>query len=113
MSQKDLNPVVITEASLFPEKASLFPGCVFVIGGDTFERLWDEKYYDRLGGVMDAFRLIEDNDCSFLVVARRVGRHIAKFDKELVPLEFLFMFKEVNEYEYTGSMSSSGIRHLY
>ena len=39
--------VLLTNAALFVDKASLFPGCWFVVGFDTAERILDPKYYDE------------------------------------------------------------------
>ncbi|MDN5310331.1 MAG: hypothetical protein PWP14_1725 [Methanolobus sp.] len=37
--------VYLTNAPLFADKAMLFPGCSFLIGSDTFNRIFNEKYY--------------------------------------------------------------------
>jgi len=36
---------VMTSAGRFSEKAEMFPNCVFIIGADTFMRVFDEKFY--------------------------------------------------------------------
>lgn len=64
-------PVLVTNATLFSQKAALLPGCVFVIGADTAARIVDAKYY---GG--DAHRMvltlaqIARCGCSFVVAGR-------------------------------------------
>lgn len=35
----------LTSASTFVEKVALFPGAVFVVGADTFARLWEPRYH--------------------------------------------------------------------
>lgn len=39
------SPAWLTAAPTFTEKLDLFPGAVFVIGADTYLRLWDPRYY--------------------------------------------------------------------
>src|SRR5688572_26307521 len=38
-------PVYVSRAATFRAKASLFPGCVFVVGADTAVRLISPRYY--------------------------------------------------------------------
>ena len=35
----------VMEQIEFSEKAEMFPNCVFIIGADTFMRVFDEKFY--------------------------------------------------------------------
>jgi hypothetical protein len=66
-------PVWLTTAALFVEKAALFPGCVFVVGLDTAERLVAPRCY---GGseerMREALETVRAAGCRFLV-AGRVG----------------------------------------
>src|SRR3954454_9858325 len=39
-------PVLLTRAPTFVEKAELVPGCVFIVGTDTLLRIGDQVYYD-------------------------------------------------------------------
>lgn len=38
-------PAWLTAAATFVEKVDLFPGAVFVVGADTFVRLWEPRYH--------------------------------------------------------------------
>ena len=64
-------PRAADAASTFVEKAQLAPGCVFVVGVDTLQRIADPRYYDD-----DADRAtprspsIAEQGCRFLVFGR-------------------------------------------
>jgi nicotinic acid mononucleotide adenylyltransferase/nicotinamide mononucleotide (NMN) deamidase PncC len=58
--------LVLTNAALFKDKASLFPDSTFVVGIDTFARIIDAKYFN-LEDVLNAFEI---NKIKFLVFGR-------------------------------------------
>ena len=71
MTQAFPYPVVATRAPKFVDKASLFPGAVFVIGYDTMVRLVDPKFYgDDRDAMVTALLTIRDSGCSFIVGGR-------------------------------------------
>ncbi|GBG33504.1 Abnormal spindle-like microcephaly-associated protein-like [Hondaea fermentalgiana] len=66
-------PVAVTQASIFVDKAMLFPASTFVVGYDTAVRLVDPKYYNNSHEQMcEALLTIVRQRCDF-VVAGRVG----------------------------------------
>ncbi|KAG3149540.1 hypothetical protein PI126_g11959 [Phytophthora idaei] len=99
-------PVVVTNATLFGQKAELLPGCAFVIGADTAVRIVDKKYYD-----MDEHKMvmvlaldhIARNDCSFVVAGRfdnKVENRFISADEVLdkcVPPVFRYLFVSLPE----------------
>jgi len=96
--------VCLTNAPLFLQKADLFPNSTFIIGADTFNRLFDAKYY---GGKVDTtaiLRQFREKNIRFMVFQRKsveisVKPEILEFC-EIVPME---------EYEDDG-ISSTEIR---
>ena len=66
--------LVITNESLFINKAKLMPNCHFVIGYDTYVRILNPKYYggksENLCKVLGEFKR---NNTKFVVAGRLVG----------------------------------------
>ncbi|CEG48747.1 Rossmann-like alpha/beta/alpha sandwich fold [Plasmopara halstedii] len=110
-------PVLVTNATLFGQKAELFPGCTFIIGADTAIRIVDKKYYD-----MDEHKMVLAMDriarhgCSFVVAGRfgnKLGEHFISADEVLskyVPPVFRHLFLPVPESTFRNDISSSKIR---
>ena len=62
--------IVVTNTPTFLEKAAIFPGCKFVVGIDTWNRIRDPKYYSRpIEKVMEDFKLF---GIEFLVFGRDI-----------------------------------------
>jgi hypothetical protein len=72
--QEEKLPLIISNLSLFKDKAEVFPnGSIFAMGIDTFTRLVDSKYYtgggvDAVAGLFDQFQAFGNK---LLVFARR------------------------------------------
>lgn len=47
MSEEFTGDYYLTNAPLFADKATLFPDCCFLIGADTLNRIFNEKYYRK------------------------------------------------------------------
>lgn len=45
--------IIITRSPMFVEKSKLFPGCKFIVGIDTMERILDKKYYQSEKDLLD------------------------------------------------------------
>jgi nicotinic acid mononucleotide adenylyltransferase len=63
--------VCLTNAPLFLQKADLFPNSTFIIGADTFNRLFDAKYY---GGTVDTqaiLKYFKERNVCFMVFQRK------------------------------------------
>lgn len=104
-------PAWLTSAATFVEKVALFPGAVFVVGADTFARLWDPRYHggcrDR---VDDAVARIAAGAGGFIVFGRiRDGVFI---DPATLPapdaLRRIATF--VPEEAFRNDVSSTGLR---
>lgn len=110
-------PVVVTNATLFGQKAELLPGCAFIIGADTAIRIVDKKYYE-----MDEHKMvlaldhIARNDCSFVVAGRfdsKVEKRFITAEEVLdkyVPSVFRHLFIPLPESAFRNDISSTEIR---
>ncbi|KAH9139608.1 hypothetical protein AeRB84_016132 [Aphanomyces euteiches] len=105
--------LVVTKTSLFVEKASLFPSCVFAVGADTAIRLVDLKYYDNdPGNLWRALSHIESQKCSFVVAGRIVDTVYVSAEEAIsrVPAAFQAKFHPLSESEFRVDLSSTQIR---
>jgi nicotinic acid mononucleotide adenylyltransferase len=110
-------PVLVTNATLFGQKAELLPGCAFVIGADTAVRIVDKKYYD-----MDEHKMVLALDhlarrgCSFVVAGRFDNKVENRFitaeevlDKSVPPV-FRHLFVPLPESAFRNDISSTELR---
>lgn len=108
-------PVLLTNAALFSEKAKLFPGCWFVIGFDTAERLLDPRYYGREPAVRDgALQQFEQLAVRFLVAGRTMASETTSVfhtrEQLAIHERFERLFVELPEPQFRRDISSSAIR---
>ena len=104
--------VVLTRAPLFRDKATLFPGCVFVVGYDTAARLVDPRYYGDEAGRDAALADIRAAGCRFLVAGRAVGGVFRTLSDIAIPERFRDLFSELPESVFRLDLSSTAIRRL-
>lgn len=105
-------PVWLTQAPTFLDKASLFPGCVFVVGADTAERIVQPRYYDGCATHRDeALAAIRDHGCRFLVAGRAdaAGRFVGVEHLELPPGQ-ADLFGAIARAEFDVPVSSTQLR---
>jgi len=107
--------VLLTNAALFVDKASLFPGCWFVVGFDTAERILDPKYYDENMPRRDqSLRDLRSANVRFLVAGRVAWPQLcAEFrtsDQLVVDHEFKDLFVGLPETCFRSDISSTAIR---
>ncbi|OQR94267.1 hypothetical protein ACHHYP_01580 [Achlya hypogyna] len=105
--------VVLSNASLFLEKAALFPKCAFVIGADTAVRLLDVKYYGGdVAGLFAALATIAARECSFVVAGRDVGGVFVSAEDVVaqVPAPFRSIFVPLSESQFRKDISSTQLR---
>jgi len=108
-------PVLLTQAALFVDKARMFPGCWFVVGYDTAERILRPEYYRGDAGLRDeAMQRLRLLGVKFLVAGRLNLSHAdAKFqtcDQLGLGLELNSMFTSLPESAFRVDVSSSDIR---
>jgi hypothetical protein len=106
------HPLWLTHAPTFAEKAQRFPGCVFVVGADTAERVVAPRFYaGGDAGLRQALDVVLSRGCRFLVAARRVeqGRLLTLGDVA-VPAPFAGLFIEIPVAEFHMPISSTELR---
>ncbi len=104
-------PVALTSAALFVTKARLFPQTVFVVGYDTAERLLDLRFYNNSAAkLLEAFRLIREDGCRFLVAGRVSQGAFQSLADLAVPMQFSDLFDEIPESAFREDTSSTVIR---
>ncbi len=103
--------IVVTRATTFEDKASMFPGCTFIIGFDTAVRLFDRRYYDDDEARMaEALSNIRSHGCRFLIAGRLERGVYHTLADVPVPAEFRDMLSEIPEAKFRIDVSSTEIR---
>ena len=104
-------PIVLTRAPLFAQKAAVLPGMVFVVGADTAARLVDPKYYGGDRDMMrEALSQIRHQGCRYLVAGRvQDGRYLS-LETLSIPKEFQGLFEGLSEEEFRCDLSSTELR---
>jgi cytidyltransferase-like protein len=103
--------VVLTDAPLIADKATLFPGCTFVIGYDTAARLLDPAYYEgEESAMIAALDTIQKADCRLLVAGRLVDGVYRTLADLSPPAEFQHLFQAIPEGLFRMDISSTEIR---
>jgi hypothetical protein len=105
-------PVWVTRAATFEEKARLFPQAVFVVGADTAARIVAERYYGESVQTMHAaLDGIARQGCRFLV-AGRVDHHgrFVELEQLSIPPNYAALFQAISRDAYQFDISSTRLR---
>jgi hypothetical protein len=105
-------PVWLTRAPTFVEKASLFPGVVFVVGADTAERIVAPRYYQESEArMLEALEHVRIQGCRFLVAGRedRQGRFLGP-DDLAIPDAYRGLFQGIPRSKFDVRISSTALR---
>jgi hypothetical protein len=102
---------LLTRAPTFAEKATLAPGCVFVVGADTLQRIGDPKYYGGDSAKRDAaIAGIADHGCRFLMFGRMVAGKFSSLRELDLPALLRALCDEVPESEFRDDITSTELR---
>lgn len=107
--------ILLTNASTFPRKAELFPGCTFLVGADTMARIGNPRYYERynaegLSGLEAAIQQIADRGCRFLVFGREIDGRFRVLDDLQIPKSLRQISEIVSAKDFREDISSTEIR---
>jgi nicotinamide mononucleotide (NMN) deamidase PncC len=103
--------VLLTRAPAFVEKAQLAPGCVFVVGVDTIERIGQPRYYGNDAAQRDAaIAKIARQGCRFLVFGRAVGEKFITLADVEISCALRDLCDEVPQEEFREDVSSTDLR---
>ncbi|WP_372796214.1 hypothetical protein [Pontiella sp.] len=100
-------PVVLTRAPTFFEKAQLFPGAWFAMGYDTAIRLIDPKYHPDVPAMLRAFQALETR---FVVAGRLHGGMFQSLEHIPIPDAFKELFIPIPESIFRADISSTELR---
>ena len=104
-------PLWLTRAPTFVEKARLFPGAVFVVGADTAARIVQPRFYDDSAERMWlALEEIRSAGCRFLVAGRVDGGRFIDRDALGLREEVTDLFEAIEEAEFRADVSSTMLR---
>ncbi len=110
-TEADNVAIVLTVAPTFRQKAGLFPGCTFVVGADTIQRVGDPKYYTGTEGSFDAaIQQIADRDCRFLVFGREIDGQYCVLSDLTLPPALRALCDEVSAEDFREDVSSTELR---
>lgn len=107
--------IAITRAPRFVDKAKLFPGCCFVVGFDTAERILSPSFYnDSRLQMLNALSELRELGSRFLVGGRLVpGKHAGRFvglNELQIPAGYGDIFAGVPEVAFREDISSTELR---
>lgn len=104
-------PLLLTRAPTFVEKARLLPGATFVVGADTMRRIGDPRYYGGSPAARDAaLAEMAASGVRFLVFGRAAqGRFQALDDLDLPPA-LRALCESVPERQFRRDISSTELR---
>jgi nicotinamide mononucleotide (NMN) deamidase PncC len=104
-------PQIFTRAPRFVDKARLAPGCTFVVGVDTIERIGETKYYSGSTDERDAdIAEIAWAGCRFLVFGRNIQGKFRTLSDLNVPPSLRTLCDEVPESLFREDISSTELR---
>jgi nicotinamide mononucleotide (NMN) deamidase PncC len=111
LAQLKDEPVLLTRAATFVEKSKLAPGCVFIVGTDTLQRIGDPKYY---GGDLSkrdaAIDAIAAQGCRFLAFGRTLENQFRALPSLKLPTKLLALCDEVPASTFRDDVSSTKLR---
>ena len=102
--------VVFSNAPTFAEKATLFPGAVFVVGADTILRVGDPKYYASAGARDAAIGHIISRGNRFLVFGRSWDHAFRTLAESSLPAELASICDGLTEKDFREDISSTALR---
>ena len=101
---------VMTSAGRFSEKAEMFPNSVFIIGVDTFMRVFDEKFYLNKKDMLNNVERFNDHNINFLVFGRMVQDKFTSLRDIIIPESIKHRCTGFDEASFRDDISSTKLR---
>lgn len=95
-----MGDIFVTNTPLFAEKADIFPCSTFIVGADTMDRIFNDKYYRPQDNIYSLFEHFKAKGINFLVFGR-------KGTKINIPSEVESIVTSVSTDEYNDNGTSS------
>jgi nicotinamide mononucleotide (NMN) deamidase PncC len=102
--------VWLTRAPTFERKSELFPGCTFVVGVDTIERVGQVRYYADRTAMLAAVDNIAERGCRFLVFGRAHGQTFRELGDLDLPPALARLCRGVPAEKFREDISSTQLR---
>jgi hypothetical protein len=102
--------LVLSAAPLFAQKATLYPGCTFVIGYDTAVRLLHPRYYGDGAAMCAALDQLRAAGCRFLVAGRLAGGRFLTLADLVIPVGYADIAAPIPEQVFRADISSTELR---
>jgi hypothetical protein len=104
-------PLYLTRASTFEEKARLFPGATFLVGADTLRRIAMDRYYhNNPVACRTCLEYIAQRGCRFLVFGRDMGTGFMQLADLDLPEVLRAICRDVPPEIFREDVTSTGIR---
>ncbi|MGW8256781.1 MAG: CinA family protein [Thermoguttaceae bacterium] len=104
-------PLFVTRAATYVEKARLFPGTTFLIGVDTLRRIAMDRYYhDDPEACRCSLEKIAQRGCRFLVFGRDLATGFVRLGDLDLPDVLRNICREVSANVFREDISSTSIR---
>ena len=104
-------PLYLTRAATFEEKARLFPGATFLVGADTLRRIAMDRYYhDNPAACRTCLEHIAQRGCRFLVFGRNMGTGFIQLADLDLPDVLRNICRDVPPEIFREDVSSTSIR---
>ncbi|MCA9039260.1 MAG: hypothetical protein KDA65_02820 [Planctomycetaceae bacterium] len=110
LSQFEEEPVLLSTAATFVEKSELLSGVSFIIGADTAIRVVDPRFYADERAMWEAFDLLKERNCRFLVASREVDGHLMEGSTLSLPEDAKALFDFIPTEEFCLNISSTELR---
>ena len=106
-----LSGIIITRSPMFVEKSKLFPGCKFIVGIDTMERILDKKYYQSEKDLLDTISEFKKLGIQFLVVGRSdIDGQFKSLSDIQIDESVKSLILEISESDFRIDVSSRDLR---
>ncbi|MCE9531985.1 MAG: hypothetical protein K8T89_12800 [Planctomycetes bacterium] len=103
--------VYVTRSRTFEQKASLFPGAVMIVGGDTAVRIVDPRYYRDPADRDRSLETIRSHGGRFLVAGRAdAAGQFMHLDRIEIAEPFRDLFDAIPEEHFRMDVSSTRLR---
>ena len=106
--------LLITDEPTFFGKSKLFLGADFVIGGDTFIRLFDADFYENLDNIQEIIEhliKLKENGTRFIIGGREVNGRYVNLNSVDIPKEIKEIFIQIPRDVFESDEASNKIRN--
>jgi hypothetical protein len=106
-------PLWLTRAPTFVEKAELFPGVVFLVGADTAERIVQARFYGGSAEQLDrAMTELRSRGCRFLTAGRiNAAGDFIDLSCLNIPAAYRDLFTAIPAGDFRVDLCSTQLRH--